>query len=704
MDKTGRRSREHKGAAGKRFFLFGIRNKIFVCFLVPIAFMVAVGISAYEKAGEGMSEKFQESTLQTIEMAMEYVDMSNSFIEAEALKYAFDSDLGKYYLGLYESDMSGKLTLLNNVRSTITASQTANAFISNIHIVTKDNLLMLSTKSGTNKQGIFNEYREEMLALTGDGKTIPKWVDRHTVLDEYLGITDEEYVMACQMMSSSNNAIVVIDVKEKALREFLQGLDLGEGSIIGFITENGREIISENLAEGAESKVKDMDTVFYGQEFFKGSRNEEEMMGTAQVVFEGEEYLYLYSVSEASRATVCALVPLGIVTGQAEEIKAMTVRLVIAACIVAAVIGVLIAAGIQNNMKRISRRLGEVAQGDLTVQVKVRGRDEFRSLAGSVTNMIQNNKKLVSKVNGATLQLEESARAVKDASGVISDYSIDITQAINEISEGMSRQSEHAQECVERTDILSQEIQEVSRVVEKVECLVGETEEMIRQGMDIVQVLGRRAEETTEMTALVGSSIEELKRESETIDGFVQTITDISEQTNLLSLNASIEAARAGDAGRGFAVVAEEIRKLADDSAKAAGEISNNVSHISAQTVNSVENARQAESMVALQTKSVEEVVGVFQDMNQRMSALVEGLREIVSSMEKADRERNDTLEAVKNISGIIEETAGSTEVVGGVSMKLMQNVENLNKTAEALGENMHELKTEISVFKTEQA
>ena len=191
-----------------------------------------------------------------------------------------------------------------------------------------------------------------------------------------------------------------------------------------------------------------------------------------------------------------------------------------------------------------------------------------------------------------------------------------------------------------------------------------------------------------------------MRKESQIINTFVETITDISEQTNLLSLNASIEAARAGEAGRGFAVVAEEIRKLADDSAKAAGEIRNNVEHIGAQTMNSVESAGQAQSMVALQTEAVEEVVDVFRQMQNRMAQLVEGLKEIVISTERADHERSDTLAAVRNISEIIEETATSTETVSEVAGKLLQNVEKLNKTAGALGENMEGLKAEISVFK----
>ena len=135
---------------------------------------------------------------------------------------------------------------------------------------------------------------------------------------------------------------------------------------------------------------------------------------------------------------------------------------------------------------------------------------------------------------------------------------------------------------------------------------------------------------------------------------------------------------------------------------KAAGEIRNNVENISAQTGVSVESAKQAGEMVAQQTEAVREVIGVFQDMSDAMDKLFDGLKEILAGTERADKEREDTLEAVHNISSIIEETAASAEVVKKVAASLEQNVENLNGTAESLGDNMTGLKTEIAVFKTE--
>lgn len=683
----------------KKGVLFSIRAKIFLCFLVPILFLILVGVFSYKKAAAGMYDTFRDSNEQTINMANQYIDVSNSFIEAEALKYAFQSDLGKYMIGLYETDSTQKKSVINSVGSSIRASQAGNEFISNIHIVTIEDIQMLSTRAGGTAMGIYKEYKDEMLGYSDNEKKLPEWVDYHKTLDETLGLKQSDYIMAYQTTPQSGKGFIVIDIKASAIQEFLDSLDMGEGSIIGFVTKSGREIISEKLPEGQESTRADGETVFYGQDFFN---NIEDQQTTKEVSINGKSYLFFYSRMERTNAAVCALVPMEIVNGQADEIRNVTIAVVVIACIVAVMIGIIISTGIQKNMIRISGRLEEVAEGNLTTKVSVKGHDEFNNLAVVANNMINNNKKLVQKVSGATDTLESSAQEVRQASDVMKDYSANIIQAIDEINDGITKQSEHAEECVRKTDTLSEEIQNVSSIVGQVEKLVSEAESMISHGMEMVQTLGERATKTTDVTIKVETSIEELKKESEIINEFVETITDISEQTNLLSLNASIEAARAGEAGRGFAVVAEEIRKLADHSAEAAGEIQNNVAHISDQTVNSVENAKQARDMVALQTEAVQEVIGVFDDMNQCMQKLFDGLKEIVSSTEQADKEREDTLAAVKNISDIIAETAEGTKLVQSVAAKLQENVDTMNQTAQSLGDNMNDLKSEISVFKTE--
>lgn len=297
----------------EKFLLFSIRNKIVVCFLVPILFMILIGASAYRKSADGMSDKYMESTTQTISMATEYIDMSCTFIESEAIKYAFDSDLGKYFLGLYESDSIGKMSVMENTKSDMISAQVSNPFISNIYILTKENVAMLSTKSASNASGIFDPYIESQGT---DKRQLKTWIDKHDLLDESFELTENDYILSCQMLSQNNNACIVIDVKPSAIREFLDGLDLGEGSILGFVTADGREILSDNSAQAKEGVLSEEGTVFYGREFFAGIAAAQEKSGASTVRLGGERYLFIYSLSDKTGAATCALVPMKVVTDQ----------------------------------------------------------------------------------------------------------------------------------------------------------------------------------------------------------------------------------------------------------------------------------------------------------------------------------------------------------------------------------------------------
>ena len=141
--------------------LLSIRNKIVVCFLVPIVFMVIIGVSAYQKSAEGLSEKFTDSTLQTMRMVTEYLDMSCDFIRSEGLKYAYDDDLRKYFLGMFEENPVDKLNFLTSTKSNLLSVQTSNPFISHMHIIPQKGVSLLSTKLSSGVDGFLDEYKED---------------------------------------------------------------------------------------------------------------------------------------------------------------------------------------------------------------------------------------------------------------------------------------------------------------------------------------------------------------------------------------------------------------------------------------------------------------------------------------------------------------------------------------------------------------
>lgn len=679
--------------------VFGLRNKMYLCFMIPILFMIVTGVISYKYAEDGMSEKYMESSQQTAKMAVEYLNVSYANIEAEALQYAFDGDLQKYFLSLMDDDDITLASFVNNTRLTLKASKSANAFINDIHFIPLKGVDVITTGSTATVDGFYKDQLEEVKSMTTD-KNLLRWTDSHPLIDEKLGTKPEEYFMAYELQANQKIAYIVIDIATEPIKELINGIDFGTGSILGFVSPNGKEIVCERDKEDKLTYCED--NIFYGQSFYQDAVEDKNLSGTSEIKYNGKYYFYIYSKNEDTGVMFCSLVPRSIVTGQAEKMKNITITLIIIATLLSVLIGSYIAFGIIKNMNRISKRLNKVAEGDLTVTVDVKGHDEFQELAKTATNMIHNNKKLVMRLSDTALQLEDSSKDVHGVSTDINHYSSDITGAINEISTGMKKQAEHAEECVLKTNELSDKIKDINDMVEKVGILVDKTEEMISQGTQIVTLLSDKAKETSDITAKVGTSVETLKQESEIINGFAETINQISKQTNLLSLNASIEAARAGEAGRGFAVVAEEIRALADHSGKAASEIRHKVESIMAQTMSTVQSAKEAEDMVDEQEKAVTEVIQVFEGMSSQMKELFGHMKEIENSTESADKERRETLDAVQNISAIIQQTAASSFLVHDMSIELMNNVEKLTQTASELDNNMNGLKTELNMFRIE--
>ena len=226
----------------RNFMLFSIRNKIFICFIVPIAFMIIVGMSAYEKAAEGMTEKYKVTSVQTVKMTKEYLDMTNSFIQSEGMKYASSDDVGNYSRGKYAHSSKAKhVELSKSIYNDIMATQMTNPFIQDIHIITPQGIDMLSTRS-VGMDGIYDEYIEEMQE---DGGKYKSWVGVHNTLDACLNQNDENYILSYQLQHYSGNAMVVVDVKAEPIREILNEVDLGEGSIVGMVTADGKEILCE---------------------------------------------------------------------------------------------------------------------------------------------------------------------------------------------------------------------------------------------------------------------------------------------------------------------------------------------------------------------------------------------------------------------------------------------------------------------------
>ena len=146
---------------------------------------------------------------------------------------------------------------------------------------------MISTKNKAQK-GIYQEYMDEMAV---DGK-LEQWDDHHNALDEYLSIDSSRYIMVYQAAAQNGKAVIVIDIKAEAVTEFMQGLNLGDGSIVGFVTAGGRELAVKRNAGDEQGTPVEGETIFADKDFYLQAS---ETDGVRQVQYNGTEYLFFHN-------------------------------------------------------------------------------------------------------------------------------------------------------------------------------------------------------------------------------------------------------------------------------------------------------------------------------------------------------------------------------------------------------------------------
>ncbi len=681
-----------------------IKMQLLVGFLVPIFFVILVGVISSRQAEAGMISNFEESASSSIETQMQYLDFGMSMVSAEAMQMRLDTELQSLVNGLFKKDLSKASSIYRKNSSSIKVRQRSNELIHAIYIIPKSGSKVMSTleSSDQSTDGYYEDW-----SVTEEGQKVifeknvadwlgktTSWIGQHPEMDKMTGYKPEDYAISYMSAFPNRAAVFVVDISKEAIRKSLSKVDTSDGSILGFITADGSELVikDEEVTE---------EFVFFEQDFFQNCLASEELEGTEYVTYDGQEYFFTFAKSEKTGVVLGYLVPVRHVTKGAEAIKSITVVLVIIACIVAVAIGLFISLNISASMAGIIKRLKKAAEGDLTVHLKTKGKSEFSILSQYIMNVITNMKGLIQQVEGIAMLVKNAAGGVEEISARIEESSQGIKVTLAEIDKGVSLQASDAQDCLTQMDSLSRKIEEIGSSVDQAASGSEVTKEIVEKSINTMEALSGKTKATIEITDRVKADIEELEKKSRVIGEFVNTINDIAEETNLLSLNASIEAARAGEAGRGFAVVAEAIRKLADGSSQAASEINKVVEEIVNQTKGTVSTAAEAGEIVGEQALLVSHTKEDFKKMAECTEQMLISVRKISEDVISIDAQRKDTLDAVSSISAVSEQTATASSEVYNISQKQMDVVEALKKASTELKEKMAELEEALDLFKT---
>ena len=340
-----------------------------------------------------------------------------------------------------------------------------------------------------------------------------------------------------------------------------------------------------------------------------------------------------------------------------KETVAGVITLIIVLSLIAVAIALVIATvtarSISKPLIKLEQAAGEVAEGDLSKEeIVITNNDEIGDLANSFNTMVKNLKELIKEVNGSSQSLAASAQQLSASAEQTSAAATDSANTISEMSNGIQQIAVNAQEAAQASVETNTLAEEGGREV--------------KAGIAQIGII----KNTVDSSAAV---VKELGIKSKSISQIVDLITHIADQTNLLALNAAIEAARAGEQGKGFAVVAEEVRKLAEQSASAAGEITkliNEIQHETDDAVHAMEKGTREVNVGA-------ETIGALGDKFANILGTVQNLSYRVQEVSAASQQMSASAE---NVAAATEEQTASMEEVTASSESLTKMADELQE------------------------
>ena len=369
--------------------------------------------------------------------------------------------------------------------------------------------------------------------------------------------------------------------------------------------------------------------------------------------------------------------------------------------IVLAVLAVIIAKIIADSMRDMTARLETLSQNDLTQETLVLDQnDEVGKMLRAFSEMQKNLSSVIGRLKSTADGLVESCHVMDQNTDEAAMSMSDINNAAGELADTATQTASNVEDVSRGMDDINNIMQRSVATAENLNTASTEINAVTDDGVKIVDTLTKINSQSLDAFETIFRAIANIQDSADKISGASNLISSVAEQTNLLSLNASIEAARAGDAGRGFAVVAEEIRQLSDESASSVDTINALLAELQQNTNDAIEKSNLVKSLVDKQSESVRDTRGSFDHIVDSVRKVDEAIAEIRNINGELDTGIRNISELVESLSAASEENAATAEELSATSDVVNRNVEELRTTQESINSASDELEQIVQLFK----
>lgn len=523
-----------------------------------------------------------------------------------------------------------------------------------------------------NVTGLVKNYMQDMALISGEN------IDREV-----------EYVGAEQILKAEYLQSMVGNVSVEGMDSSYCYVVSPDGTMlyhptadkIGKPVEN--DAVKQLFAELAKGNRPETDTITY---VFKGVNKY-----AAYYIGQGMDYILIVTADEKDALRIANHMLLRSVEGG------------LISLIVCSILALLIAAKMAKPISKITESVAKLSDLDFTddggLLIFTKRKDETGMMAQAVMTLQEKLGEVISRLKDQSEELFAASDAMNSSAVEISRSVEQVEKAVTEIADGATSQAQETQTATENIIVMGDMIAETNNEVEMLRTNAREMRSAGEKATKILTELNDINQQTKnaiqiiyDQTNRTNSSVVEIKKATD-------IITDIAEETNLLSLNASIEAARAGEAGRGFAVVASQIQQLADQSNASAGQIDATISSLISEFEETMKIMEEVRQVIAKQDEDVAHTESAFKEVRDGISKSVDSIRQIASKTAKLDEARVKVVDVVQNLTAIAEENAASTEETSATVAEVGSIMTNMSDNAHQLYRIANEIDEDVKQF-----
>lgn len=521
----------------------------------------------------------------------------------------------------------------------------------------------------------------------------------------YLDVTTKKMVITIATPIRKENKIIGVvgaDIYVDYLTKIVQDAKIGQNSYAFLIDNNGDFIVHpKKELQPNEKEVQNVLKVLNGSYKDMGSNVLNKKEGISIIKdYDGVEKYFAYSPIKSNGWYFGFAIPSNELR---KPLYNLIVGFIISLLLSITIAYILIKIFVVRLVKpiiKLKHHTQLVSDGDLTHRVQIENEDEIGQLANEFNKMVDDLKKIIENIFNTYEIVKSMSNDVKDKSTIIHNAS----QTISDVSQSLANETENLNYNINN----GKEIQENFAVqIDSITCSINAikkdsniTTQIIRDGMESLKGLKLIEAKDIVQSQKIYEIIDAFNYSAANINNMTEVISSIAAQTNMLALNASIEAARAGDAGRGFAVVADEVRKLAEQSSEAAGRINDVVNKIKDEARN-FENIKSQNIELNQRRKEInEEIIKQYDKIELNIMNSVKSVEKVYSEMINVGEFKNKMNIIMENINNISSESASATQEVAASIQNQTSMLEQMTRDIDELAEKTNELNQSVKKFK----